>query len=74
MQDVGRINWDIPNLIVISTFSHLQDQAGTLKVLENVDWLAIFLDEAHVIRNAETQSHIRLIKMKAFYRLCITGM
>lgn len=56
--------------IVITTYPLISRDASTLSAQ---DWRAVVLDEAQMIKNPSTQAAQALLKLRADYRLCLTG-
>ncbi|KZT30161.1 hypothetical protein NEOLEDRAFT_1238288 [Neolentinus lepideus HHB14362 ss-1] len=57
--------------IVITTYGVVRSVAES--TLFGVRWLRIFLDEAHEIRNRQTQAAKACCKLEGKYRWCMTG-
>ncbi|KAK6337076.1 hypothetical protein TWF718_009862 [Orbilia javanica] len=59
--------------IVLTTYHTLATDSKTARVLQDVLWLRIVLDEAHWVRNQSTQLFKAAESLKSETRWCLTG-
>lgn len=61
-------------MVVISTYHQIDKKTKNRSKYFNRTWLMVVLDEAHKIRNVDTEFNKNCNALKAQYRLCLTGM
>ncbi|KAH8887853.1 hypothetical protein GQ53DRAFT_784087 [Thozetella sp. PMI_491] len=59
--------------VVLTTYSTVMFDRTNNGPLFDRDWARIMLDEAHRIRNQDTQTFIDVSSLRASYRWCLTG-
>jgi hypothetical protein len=62
--------WDEEADLTLSTYSILRQEPDRFS---KVNWSSVVLDEAHLIRNPETQAAIAVTKLRAHFRIALTG-
>jgi SNF2 family DNA or RNA helicase len=62
--------WDNTASLILTTYSILRLEADRFA---SMNWSTVILDEAHLIRNPETQAAIAVTKLNASFRLALTG-
>jgi len=71
--DTFQKNKQKPYTIAITTYSKLRGNARYKDLYLDLPWLSVCLDEAHTVRNPETQACQLLQQIQGEYRFCLTG-
>ncbi|KAF5508492.1 putative SWI/SNF-related matrix-associated actin-dependent regulator of chromatin subfamily A member 3-like 1 [Colletotrichum fructicola] len=60
--------------IVITTYATVaSDAVSKSRILQNINWFRIVLDEAHYVRNSRTKSFEAINSLVSEHRWCLTG-
>ena len=74
LQAIKDVDWKVEHLVILTTYSQLNDNTRNHEIYDNVDWLMIWLDEAHKIKNKKTAAWSNVDRLISFLRFCITGI
>ena len=72
-QEIAYVNWNKDNLVILTTYSQMQNNVNNSEIYYLKYWGMIVLDESHLVRNANTARYQSIKFLKALLRFLITG-